>query len=332
MEQSFHSAANANGRGERGQLMLGAAVVIAVAVIALSIMASTAPVATVTSISDDQDLQHVDDVNHHIQNSTHGLLVRENSVEYTTRSDAVEATRNGIQTIEEHTEAREFERSGVLVNIETIDITPGFVIAQTETRAFTSGGSASDETTWTLGSTDGVRAFNQSFDPTSLEDISSGDAFTVTVTGRNDNTWTGFIGSGVVDDVVIVEELDDGTQTTACSIEDGDTTETVTWTNDSLSDKSCSMTFTEGVEPPYTLSYGDANNISGTYELAVSDTANTTLNTEYLEESGSTESPRYYHAAFSVNLTVTYRSERLTADRDVPVIAPGVRQVAGWIE
>jgi hypothetical protein len=310
---------------ERAQLMLGTAVVIAVVIIALAITVNTAFLATTTGtgVTDSQDVQNADTINYHVQHSVHNLITRENTIEYTSRADATSATRSGIRTIETQTHDQEFKRGGVLVYVQTTSLTPGFVVAQNETRAYTSGGSTVGKTEWTIGTADNIRDFTTTFDPSSLEPVDGGNAFNLTVTGVNGDTWTGRVGTNSTSDVVVLEELDDGTETVACTITTADTRETVTWTSDTLNNESCNMTFTDGLNAPYTIQYANAGNAIGTWSLTLSDTSNTTLNTQHLSDPGSTASPRYYHGTYSASITVTYGSETLTGTRNVPVIAPG---------
>jgi hypothetical protein len=173
--------------------------------------------------------------------------------------------------------------------------------------------------TWTLAeNVDGTREFRINVtDNSSLEQSALSDAFVIDVKGPT-NTWSMNItgdGSGTVR---IGVDNGSGHQFVCSS---GSSTPWINVTEGTVDGEDCdALTFPEGVDTPYEISYDNADNVTGTFSLVL---ANDTLagNPGPHLNAGS-PSPYAEHALYSANLSVTYQTPRLFYNMTIRV-APG---------
>lgn len=155
-----------------------------------------------------------------------------------------------------------------------------------------------------------------------------GGCFGLTVEGTNGSSWRMFVHDEDTDgDIDLTVETADGS-TESCGTTDSSASINVT--GGSFED--CSFTsFRDDpdVDPPYTLRYTDANNVSGTYNLTVRDRLvpdGERIGTDDSEGDGrygTTGSPRLDARIVATNVTVRYRSTSLDYRTEIRIVPGG---------
>jgi hypothetical protein len=221
----------------------------------------------------------------------------------------------------------EYARDSVATNASVVDVTAENRIVQNETRTFEDQSNASN---WTVASNasavDGFDAEIQEEHLVETTDCDSADeCFTLTVEDDDGDTWQMFVYSSTGNQTVEIDVEPAGGNNSHCEAEASSAAVNVTDGVFVEEDGSaCTFdTFTEDdqLEPPYTVRYHRAGDVSGTYNLTVTG--------EIIEGSigddnryGTTGSPRIEPRIVAANVSISYRSPDLTYRSQIRVV-PG---------
>lgn len=196
---------------------------------------------------------------------------------------------------------------------QTVD---GTRIAQTETdRNFSDKESVDD---WTLvEDVDHTRSFQINVTDNQSLDGPSGDPFEVVIENVSENEWR----LNVTDESsTTIIGIDNGTQHFTCAADTQ--TPVIDLTAGTINGTPCEgLIFAEGLEPPYSITFNNGDNINGTYSLVVNNSSLAEPPLTHFYEDGDGQ-PFVSHAIYSANVTVVYETPRLFYKTTVRV-APG---------
>jgi len=261
--------------GERGQLLLIAAFIIATSFVVLALVVNSAifteNLATRDDVAGSQDaLQH----RHEVEQSV-GAVIEEINGE---TSPSISDADDQVEAIGRQVGAQQAVR-GRVVDIEFDSIDTGTKIAQDEVGNFSNTtGSVPD---WTVAE-DVTHTRNFQINLTDYSELqSASNAFQIVVNGSNDDEWIVTIadaGSGNVE--ILVDRP--GLSTQRCTRE-FDEFLRIDITGASVGGKPCPaldrhssgtpLWFSSGVEAPYRIDFESPGEIEGTYSLIVDDSA-----------------------------------------------------------
>lgn len=268
---------------ERGQLLIVTAIGLAVMLLVMTLVLNTAVVGTVHVSQTDESLkeergarQYEDSVRRatagHISaiNTGANPAVNDSSNEY---FEIVDTLDNEIDQWDELAEP-EYERDSVTATVSLDNVIFDTTIVQNnQSRTYVDNVS---NPTWVLaGNVTGVREFEMNVSDEHLvetDDCAGGqDCYTLEVEGSNGSFWNLFVYTpNNHTGIAITVDPSDG-ETVNC-----DTTDVpvrINVTNGSFyNGEDCGFTSfldDQSVEPPYTLTYMNGDNASGTYELTV---------------------------------------------------------------
>jgi len=305
------------GGADRAQLILVGGVVVALALVALVLLLNTALFAENIATrglgpGPDRASAHAA----FTDRATERVLRGEERIEYESWADAEENATRDVRRVEEAVRARQLQEHGALGTIETTDVNRGAVLVQNDSgREFVSEG---NDANWTLATnTGGIRNYTMTVDAS--ETLSSptnvSDAFTVRIENGTD-VWEAYVYVNSSNWVVV--------NVSGETCESDASTATINWTDGTLA--GCTFPFATdgsgaGLDGSYTLSYRNGDEAAGTYHLVVRNSSGA-VETGNFDDPGTTASPRYYHAVYSLHLAVAY--EGSTTDYDTHVrAAPG---------
>jgi hypothetical protein len=261
--------------GERGQLLLIAAFIIATSFVVLALVVNSAifteNLATRDDVAGSQDaLQH----RHEIEQSVGAVVEEINQDNSLSASDADEE----IEAIARQGGVQQAAR-GRVVDVELDSIDPGTKIAQDSVGNFSNTtGSVPD---WTVAE-DVTHTRNFQINLTDYSELQGPtNAFRVVVNGSNDDEWIVTIAESGSNDVEILVDRP-GLPTQTCTREFDDflridiTDAMVGETPCPALDRNSSGTplwFGSGVDAPYRIDFRNPGEIAGTYSLIVDDGA-----------------------------------------------------------
>lgn len=303
---------------DRAQLLIVAAVGIAILLTVLALALNTAVYGGVHVAQTDNSLheeQAAIGYHHSVDRAVAGLIAANADTE--TDYDDLESDLRGDVDRWNDLTRREYAGDDAVTNASVTDVTFESRIVQNETQPFSIQSNRSARSNWTVADdVSAVRAFELRIHNDSLatDDCQpEGDCFTLEVEGDGGESWRLFAnatadGEGVR---IAVESPDGSTDT----CETTESTASVNVTAGTFDDGSepCSFTsFLDGdIDPPYTVRYVNADNVTGTYDLTVSG--------KVVEESiaeddryGTTGSPRIEARIHTATVVVEYRSPDLT--------------------
>ncbi|ELZ71592.1 hypothetical protein C457_06076 [Haloferax prahovense DSM 18310] len=303
---------------DRGQLMLVAALAIAVLLVGLALTLNTAiyteNLATrTTDTSLDGAVSHgrtveagagllLDEANR--EGGTYGELAGSFDETFGNWSDAT-ATLAAVR--------------GAATNASRVDHVEGTRISQTDaTRNFTDGNETTD---WTLASGVGVRGvrFNVSRDSLAT---SSGSAFELVVDDGTNAVETEVYRNSTR--VFVTVEDAGGSRTTCGVAADAGDYVTIDVADGRLDGATCDPldAVHTDLDGPVTLSYRNAVQAEGTYELYVNETNATVFDAAKYAPAGSGSSPVAEQALYAVNVSYVYETGEAYVYRELRV-APG---------
>lgn len=299
-------------RDERGQLLLVAALGMAVLFVALALIMNTV-IYTENLATRGSDASGAGDAAAYRQAAGEGTGGAIEYVNYHNNTSRTTLRRNLTEAIGvwSNLSARHAAASGQATNVSLVAIKNGTRIAQdNESRNFTDVSGAAN---WTLvGDVENTRKFRIRI-PNPSADDSFTEPFRIEVDDGN-NVWTMTVVDTDGDDIKVEVPDGDG-NTETCSPSDG-----AAWINvteGTVDGTDCeALSFAEGLSGDYSIRYENADEIEGTYQLVVDASV---LPSPHYVTGGS---PYVSSAIYSATVRITYQTARLRYVTNVSV-APG---------
>lgn len=300
---------------DRAQLLIGAAIGIAILLVALALALNTAVYGGVHVSQTDNSLREERAALQYqssVERAVTGL-----SAANAGNETGYEELENDLRTDVERWDAlskRAYAGDGAVTNVSIGEVTFESRIVQDEDGPFVD---RSDRSNWTLASeTSAVEEFELRIRNEALRTADCSSAvgcFTLELEGGGGDVWQlSANATSTGDGVVIAVESPEGSTDTC---ETADQTASVNVTDGSFDDGSgieCSFTpLLDEVDPPYTLRYTNAENVIGTYDLTVNGTVVEDTVAED-DRYGTTGSPRIEPRIRTAVVSIEYRSADLT--------------------
>lgn len=304
---------------DRGQLIIIAAIGLAVLLTLMTLALNTAVVGEIHVAQTDDSLNEERGAlqyQHSLERGVGGLISPLNR-EYDGYEPLESELGDAVVSWSDLSRSEQLH-SGTTTNASVERVTYETRIVQNESGRFVDRGGNTD---WDVaGNVTDVRGFEADVTEANLvetSDCTDESCFSLEVEGANGNTWRLF----VYDDggVTITVELASGTDETygpagnsaGINVTDGtvDGTAFTTFLED------------DGIEAPYTLRYANADNVSGTYELTV-DRRIVDGNISDDERYSVTDAPRIEARITAVDVRLRYRSPDLLYETE-RTITPG---------
>ncbi|MFB6167459.1 MAG: hypothetical protein ABEJ43_01275 [Haloferacaceae archaeon] len=303
-----------HGDRDRGQLLLVAALAIAVAIVALVVLLNTSIYMENLATRDtDTGASEAIAFRNTVEENLWRVVAAENDRTYASRSTLEGNVSNRTDRFVALTAGR-YRRSGAVAELSNTTFHDGTRLRQTDpTREFTSASGAAN---WTLAtSADGVREFevNVTGGLTTTATPQS-DAFGVNVDGSGGNRWSLYAYNDGGGERIAVKNGTGPVNTNVCS---GLYTQDprVNLTAGTVNGTACpAIDFARGTSAPYDVSYQYGNRSTGTYRLTVN-----TSNVGNVNGPGPTTSPYRVPVVYSVTTDVVYRSPTLAYRANVTV-------------
>lgn len=311
-------------RADRGQLLIVAAIGLAILLTALALTLNTAVYAEIhVSETDDSGHEQRDVIRYQesVRRAVAGMIASD-AGNITTES----ALRANITNWNALTKP-EYARDGVGTDASLTDVTVENRITQNETRTFEDQSGASN---WTVASNasavDGFEMEIRAENLTETDDCDSTDeCFTLTVEDDDGDAWQMFVYNSSGNETVEVDVETAGGSTYNCKAEASSAPVNVTdgvFVGENGTECSFeSFTQDDQLDPPYTLQYSSASNVSGTYNLTVTGEV-VEGSIEDDDRYGTTGSPRIDPEILTANVSVEYRSPDATYQSHIRVV-PG---------
>ncbi len=297
----------------RGQLILVAGIVVAIALVALVLLLNTVLFAeNVATRGVDPAIDRATDHYELSLGMSQAILRNQEGIEYESWDAANMSSREEIREADTHVGNRRFARHGGQASMVVTETRQGAVIRQDdESRRLTAD---DGDANWRLANTHGVRNFSMTINHNDTGSATGGKRFHLRVTGGSNQTWLAYVNTS---NSAIMLEI--SSENNVCSVDDA---ETINWTAGTFGD-SCTFTFADGLTSPYNIRYRNGDNASGSYHLTVSrDEPNENLIINDLGDPGSQTNPRYAHAVYSMVVQTGYAESGVEYDTAIRV-APG---------
>lgn len=298
----------------RGQIILIAALGIAVTLVALAMITNTAiyteNLATRSTVSGQEAVAFQQSM----ESGTSGLLALANRYNATDHSTIRNQFETDIETLRNGTEIASASFGG-LSTVSVIETTNGSRIAQNESGNFTD---AHGSENWTLATdVEQTRRFQMNVTVTSLTET---DPFTVNVTTDTD-VWTAEI---TKNESAVDVSISNGT-TTTCTVETNETDSIVVDLSEGrIGDSQCEFpVFTSDLSGPYNVTLENGSHAEGRYVLFV-DQEPTAIEGGLADDPYSDPAdggPSIHHAVYDATLRVSVQQPDLTYETNV-TIAP----------
>lgn len=310
-------------RSDRGQLMLVAAVGLAILLTALALALNTAVFAELHVSETDTGLQEQRSAIQYQESVRRGVagMITSDAGELDSESDLRENV-----TAWDDLSGPAYARDGATTNVSVTGVTIENWIVQNTTRTYEDHGGADD---WTVaGNASAVEDYDARFRADGLaetDDCTTTDCFTLRVEDDEGDSWRMVVYTDPGNETVEAEvETANGT-TTSCTAEAAETTINVTdGTFFEEGGTECSfVSFTDDdqLEAPYTLRYENGHNATGTYNLSVTgDVVGDSIDADPRYD--ATDSPRIEPEVVAATLSISYRSPDLTYRTEIRV-TPG---------
>lgn len=290
----------------RGQVILVAALGIAVTLVALALVTNTAiyteNLATRETVSGQDAIafeQSMDDG----ASDLLALANRYNASSHTSIRDRFAADVNNLSS----GTGTESAAYGELTAIEVVNTTNGSRISLNETRNFTS---ADGDGNWTLASdVDAHRRFEMNVSQSALND--TGSPFRIVI-NTTTHEWNASVADGGDDNVSVA--ISNETTNVTCSVSANTTVFDVT--EGTLAGESCDApTAASTVDGPYDISFENASNVEGRFVLFV-DRTKSEIADHY---DPAPDTPSIDPAIYDATVHVTVRQPDLTYETNVTV-------------
>lgn len=318
------------GDGDRGQLVLVTALVIAVVLVALVLLVNAA-IYTENLATRDPSVGADDALayRHTVVDGVGGVVVRENRAEYDDRADLEANVTASVERLDAAVADASLDGGvSATVNESTLSYADGRLVRQTTTgRNFTDASGLRAD--WTLASdVVGARNYAATVEPTVQTDAAnaSGDAFGVVVADNDStDTWEAYVYENAAGEVVLaVQNASESSPTAACTTTE--TEATVGFTAGTFAGESCpALSWATGVDEGYQLRYVNGDAAVGTYDLTVRTESAGVVETANLNDgtaSDDPDSPYHVPAVYAAETAVSYDGPELVAEWTVRV-APG---------
>jgi hypothetical protein len=311
--------------------MLVTALALAVVLVVLVLLVNTA-IYTENLATRDADVGADDALEHRaaVVDGVGGVLDRENRAEYDSRAALETSVRGGVGALDSALAAAALDRGvSARTNGSAATMVDGRLLRQTDDdREFTNA--TGTDADWAVASDlNGTRRFDARVDRSSLaagDESDVSDAFRVRVTGNTTGTeWRAYVyrDSG---DVAVAVKNDTDPVTEVCSANAAEAT--VSFTDGRLAGEPCpGLTWAGGVSDRYDVRYGNAENVTGTYNLTVRTADDGVVRTGQFNDGTAVadpDSPYHVPAVYAVRLPVASDAPELTHGSTVRV-APGER-------
>lgn len=308
---------------DRGQLLLVAAIGLAILLTALAMTLNTAVFADVNASKAADSLNEKQDAIEY-QESVHravaGMLTSD-AGETMTPDELATNIETWNQLI-----SPEYARDGVATDALLVGTTTENRIVQNETRVYED---YSGETDWTLASNaSDVEAYEMEVQADQLNSTadcaSSGDCFALVVEGDDGGEWSMYVFSSPGNETVEIDvERADGNNGGECTADASSTHVNVTSGEFTEEDGTiCQFdSFLEdgSLEAPYTIRYENADSITGMYNLSVTgDVVDGTVENDLRYD--TTDSPRIEPVVVDATVSVRYHSPDLTYETEIRVV------------
>ncbi|MFB6070292.1 MAG: hypothetical protein ABEJ76_04650 [Halanaeroarchaeum sp.] len=290
----------------RGQVIVVAALGIAVTLVALALITNT--VIYTQNLATRETADAVDPVAYQqsSREAVGGLLALANRYNATDHESIATRFRNDVENYSATT-AIEAARNGRLAVVSVTSVTNGTRIFQNASRNFTDD---DGNVTWTLANdVDRVRRFELNV---TQDELTESSPFEVVVTNGSAE-WTATIEQNGTDGAELVLENDTTTETCTVNAEHA----VVDLTEGTLAGRACDgPTFAAGVSPPYDVEFHNASNGHGRYVLFVEDTS---ISDENYHGAPYTENPNEAPAVYSATVHLTMRRPDLIYETNLTV-------------
>lgn len=303
---------------DRAQLLIAAAIGIAILLTVLALALNTAVYGEVHVAQTDNSLHEERGAigyQHSVDRAVTGLIAAnaDNETEY---DDLESGLRGDVDRWNDLT-GREYAGDDAVTNASITDVTFESRIVQDENQTFAVQANRSNRSDWTVADgVSAVEAFELQIHNDSLATDAcptEGDCFTLEVEGDGGERWRLFANATANGEgVTITAESPDGTVDTC---ETTESTASVNVTAGTFDDGSGPCSFTsfldDDIDPPYTVRFANADNVTGTYDLTVSGKVVEGTIAED-DRYGTTGSPRIEARIDTATVAVEYRSPDLT--------------------
>ena len=303
--------------GDRAQLILVAALTIAVILVALVLLLNTV-IYTENLATRGVDAGGNDVIEYRatVIFGVGELIDEENRV-----ADGFNATtvRNGINATDDALSYRYIQRGIIAeINRTSVEVNGGLLIAQDERQLFESSNESGPDPWNVTSAVEETRQFTITLEPLhNGTDATDGFYVEVSPDVGGGDPWT--IYAYMDDDTgnLTVSSEEPGGPEVRCSVDANEAE--LDLTAGTLNDKPCSAwTWAEGVDSPYTIRFGNSDRANGTYSLTVGDSAEPGSGLNETTE----ESPYYVGAVYSTSMEIRYESSDLHFITEIRV-APG---------
>jgi hypothetical protein len=307
---------------DRGQLLVVGAFAIALLIVALAVTLNAA--AYTETLSTDGDGGVAQDAirfERDVDQSVGGTMLA-----VSREGDADVTDLNAALTEWEKQVNEDGATRGVVADVEVVGPTTyGARIAQeNESRGFVD---ANGTANWTVvDATSNVAQFRLTLNRTTLTNESEPNPFTVSVTDGTDDWNVTFVDNGSAINATVV----DPSGTTICSVPMNATagngtattsnTTVVNFAAGTLGNQSCpALAFTDTLASPYTISFENAANTTGTFELVVDKQVGSFTPGDRFGGDG----PTLTRALWSTDVTISYETARVSYATQITVYVEG---------
>ncbi|MFW5924073.1 MAG: DUF7261 family protein [archaeon] len=298
----------------RGQVILVAALGIAVTLVALALITNTAIYTENLATRDTVNGQTAVAFQQSVESGASGLLALANRYNATDHSTIQSQFDSDVAALRNGTESSS-ARYGDLESVSVVNATNGSRIAQNASRNFTDASGAEN---WTLATdVEQTRRFQMNV---STSELSATDPFTVTVSNGSAQ-WTAEIAQDDADTANVT--VDDGDNTTSCTVDTSDTGSVVVdLTEGTAGGDDCDTPlFASSVSGQYDISFDNSTNVTGRYVLFVDRTPDA-IEADLADDpyvAPADDGPTLQPALYDATLHVSVRQPELRYETNVTV-------------
>lgn len=311
--------------GNRGQLVVVTALALAVLLSLLALTMNTAVLGEVHIAQSPDSLRaerSAVQFEYAARRGIRGVLppVNERFIEYTGLRSGLDAAVTDWTGLAES----EYARDDISANASLTAVTFRTEIIQNQSRNFTD---RNGSTSWTIAenvsSVSGYEMNVSDVGLTETDDCAVNSSCTELIVDDSNGEWRMAIHS--TPNTTIAVTVDNGTGTQTCSTSRSSVLLNITNGTFTAGNSTCEFTTfgeTNELDPPYTLTYRNANNVSGTYELTVPGrVVNETIAAD--DRYGTSGAPRLSPRIVNADVVVQFRSADLIYRTAIQVNSEG---------
>lgn len=299
----------------RGQIILVAALAIAVTFVALALIVNTVIFTENLATRETVDGQEAVAFDRSVKETGEALMARAHarnaSADTDDKDELVSRFKSDIGLLAE-AENRHALEGGSMRTIEVLSVRNGTRIRQSTQQAVDSD---EGNTTWTTATNvRNTRRFNLN-----ISDYSGSEAFTVNVTDGSSNWTVEVVESGGTYTVEVLKDgTNQGTETvTASNLELGLTKGTINGTDWNA------LQFGDGVSKPYDIRFENGTNVDASYQLVVDRTVTDVQSALSDEYSDPSIDPTLYSAIYNTTLEYSFTRNDLHYSSNVTLAPEG---------